>query len=135
MGRGGGSWTINISRWSREIPVLNREKQLIVRTVIKVNGVKRRSRALIDAGAEANLVRRGWLPEDDLRPARHPLTLITADGTQMEGGDKSFKGNLSLSSMLRRFPEPNELPKSGTEVESFLVEAYIADISYDMILS
>ena len=128
-------WTINISRWSREIKVLNRERQLIVRTVIEINGTRRRATALIDTGAEANLVRRGWLSDEELRPARHPLTLITADGTQMSGGDKSFKGALSLSGMLRKFPEPADLPKTGGNVESFPVEAYLADTSYDMILS
>ena len=129
------SRTINISRWSREIKVLNRERQLIVRTVVEISGTRRRARALIDTGAEANLVRRGWLSDEELRPARHPLTLITADGTQMAGGDKSFKGGLPLSAMLRKFPEPAELPKTGGDVESFPVEAYVADISYDMLLS
>ena len=93
------SRTINISRWSREVKVLNRERQLIVRTVVEINGIRRRARALIDTGAEANLVRRGWLSDEELRPAKSPLTLITADGTQMAGGDKSFKGGLSLSAM------------------------------------
>ena len=129
------SRTINISRWSREIKVLNRERQLIVRTVVVINGTRRRARALIDTGAEANLVRRGWLSDEELLPARNPLTLITADGTQMAGGDKSFKGSLSLSAMLRKFPEPASMPKTGGDVESFPVEAYAADISYDMILS
>ena len=126
---------INISRWSREIKFLNQERQPIVRTVIEVNGTKRRARALIDTGAEATLVRRGWLSDEKLQPARHPLTLITADGTQMAGGDKSFKGSLSLPAMLRKFPEPVDLPKTGTDVESFPVEADVADIWYDMILS
>ena len=112
VGRVKDSRTIYISRWSREKKVLNRERQLIVRTVVEVNGTKRRARALIDTGAEANLVRRGWLSDEELRPARHPLTLITADGTQMAGGDKSFKGGLSLSAMLRKFPEPADLPKT-----------------------
>ena len=129
------SRTINISRWSREIKVLNRERQLIVRTVVEINGTRRRARALIHTRAEANLVRRGWLSDEELRPARHSLTMIEADGTQMSGGDKSFKGGLSLSAMLRKFPEPADLPKTGGNVESFPVEAYVADISYDMILS
>ena len=64
-------------------------------------------------------MRRGWLSEEELQPARHPLTLITADGTQMAGGDKSFKGGLSLSAMVREFPEPANLPRTGTDVESF----------------
>ena len=111
MGRVKDSRTINTSRWSREIKVLNRERQLIVRTVVEINGTRRRARALIDTGAEANLVRRGWLSDEELRPARRPLMLITADGTQMSGGDKSFKGGLSLSAMLRKFPEPADLRK------------------------
>ena len=37
--------------------------------------------------------------------------------------------------MLRKFPEPADLPKTGGNVESFPVEAYVADISYDMMLS
>ena len=135
VGRVKDPWTTNISRWSREIKVLNRERQLIVRTVVEVNGTKHRARALIDAGAEANLVRQGWLSDEELHPARHPLTLITADGTQMAGGDNSFKGSLSLPAMLRKFPEPVDLPKTGTDVESFPVEADVADIWYDMILS
>ena len=37
--------------------------------------------------------------------------------------------------MLRKFPEPADLPKTGGNAESFPVEAYVADISYDMMLS
>ena len=57
-------------------------------------------------------MRRGWLSDEELRQAKNPLTLITADGTQMAGGDKSFKGGLSLSAMLREFPEPTSMPKT-----------------------
>ena len=37
--------------------------------------------------------------------------------------------------MLRKFPEPADLPKTGGNAESFPVEAYVVDISYDMMLS
>ena len=119
MGRVRDPLTINFSRWSRKIRVLNRERQLIVCTVVEVNGTKRQARALIGTGAEATLVRPGWLSDDELQQARHPLTLITADGTQTAGGDKSFKGGLSLSAMLRGFPELANLPKTGADVESW----------------
>ena len=70
--------------------------ETIVRTVIEINGTKRRARALINTGAEATLVGFEWLSDEELQPARHALTLIRADGTQMAGGKKSFEGGLSL---------------------------------------
>jgi len=39
-----------------------------------------------DTGAEFNLVRKGLLAPSEFKPSRTPLSLVTADGTKMEGG-------------------------------------------------
>ena len=43
-------------------------------------------KALIDTGAEANLVKEKLLHENTLKKSENPLRLITADGTTMPGG-------------------------------------------------
>jgi hypothetical protein len=54
--------------------------------------------ALIDTGAEVNLVRRGMLPSTYLLPAPKPLSLVTASGAKMEGGEREA----TLGLVLRR---------------------------------
>ena len=57
-------------------------------------------KSLIDSGAEANLVRRDLFPKSVLKPTPNPLTLVTANGEQMDGGRKEvtfFLANLEIS--------------------------------------
>ena len=44
--------------------------------------------ALIDTGAEANLIRAGLFKKDEMRPSASPLSLRTADGSVMSGGHR-----------------------------------------------
>lgn len=46
---------------------------------------------LVDTGAQANLVRRGVLPERLFAPAERPLSLSTACGQAMDGGQREVQ--------------------------------------------
>ena len=53
-------------------------------------------RVLVDTGAQANLVRRGVLPERLFAPAERPLSLSTACGQAMEGGQREVQLHIGL---------------------------------------
>ena len=53
--------------------------------------------ALIDTGAQANLIKKGLLHPSVFRPSQKPLALITADGTKMDGGLQEVTLNLKFS--------------------------------------
>ena len=54
--------------------------------------------ALIDTGAEANLVRKKIIPSQFMKPARRPLVLVTANGRRMNGGDREVTLRLCMNS-------------------------------------
>ncbi len=60
------------------------------------NGEEFLLETLVDTGAEANLVRRGLLSEMMTTSLRQ-LTLVTADGTRMEGGTKEVTLHLCFA--------------------------------------
>ena len=75
-----------VSQWEEEASH-DDDRQLLV--TVKTRGPDGRIRylkALVDTGAEANLVRTGLLSPSLFRRSRHPLSLVTADGKRMEGG-------------------------------------------------
>ena len=53
-------------------------------------------KALIDTGAEANLIRRGLLPSNLFGAAENPIQLVAANGQRLEGGLGQFRWILSL---------------------------------------
>ena len=84
-------------------------------------------KALIDTGAEANLIKKGLIHARFLRPARNPLVLVTANGCRMEGGTKEVVLRLCLNSTKEN---PN-----GKKVWCSKVSFYEGDIQLDAILS
>ena len=82
-------------------------------------------RALIDTGAEVNLVREGIFPQTEFSFANQRLNLTTANGQPMRGGNLSLKAKLYFSRYQgREFLEECTLP----------AEFYQADIAADAIL-
>ena len=84
-------------------------------------------RVLVDTGAEANLVRKGLVTPELLKPAKTPLTLVTADGSRMEGGSREVTLQLCFASTT-----PNEAGKPEWCTRATFHEA---DIRVDAILS
>ena len=63
----------------------------------RCNGEERTILALVDTGAQANLVRRGPFPSKCFRPALVPLDLTTVSGEVLPGGRSEIKLSLSVS--------------------------------------
>ena len=63
-----------------------RKRQLLMEVEVAVHGEKKAIKALIDTGAQANLVRGDLFPADCFRPARQPLALSTVSGEALPGG-------------------------------------------------
>ncbi len=63
------------------------QRQLLLRVRAQgPDGVQRTMSALVDTGAQVNLIRKGLFPEGIFRPAARAVRLVTADGKDMEGG-------------------------------------------------
>ena len=61
-------------------------KQLVLAvSVCPPNAEKCKLKALIDTGAQMNVIRRGLFPEETLQDARRPLLLTLADGQSFLG--------------------------------------------------
>ena len=71
--------------------------QLLMEVQARCNGEERIILALVDTGAQANLVRRGLFSSECFRPARVPLALTTVSGEVLPGGRSEIKLSLSFS--------------------------------------
>ena len=82
---------------------------------------------LIDTGAQANLVRKGLISDFFMRDAAEKLSLRTANGQCMEGGEREVELDLGFRQIARGelLPEPRRLKAIF----------YEADIRIDAILS
>ena len=49
-------------------------------------------RALIDTGAEVNIIKRGIIPQEFLQKDSNPLVLRGANETKLKGGDLCIRG-------------------------------------------
>ncbi len=83
--------------------------------------------ALVDTGAETNLIRTGLLPQGSFLPARDPLCLVTADGKRMPGGTQEVTLRLEFGA------EP--LNREGEATWSTTATFHDAGIHVDAILS
>jgi hypothetical protein len=50
-------------------------------------------RALIDTGAEVNIIKRGIIPQEYLQKDSNPLVLRGANETKLKGGDLCIRGD------------------------------------------
>ncbi len=53
-------------------------------------------RALVDTGAEVNIIRKGVIPENFLQKDSHPLTLRGANETKIKGGNLCIRGTCTM---------------------------------------
>ena len=88
------------------------------------NADSRKLKALIDTGAQINVIRRGLFPEDALQQAKRPLMLTLADGQAFWGGDKEIAAVLVLGKDV-----DNEVKPWKTKAQF-----YEGEIRADMIL-
>ena len=72
-------------------------RQLVLEVLIcPPNSENKKIKALIDTGAQINVIRRGLFPEQVLQDAKRPLMLTLADGQAFWGGDKEIVAVLVL---------------------------------------
>ena len=91
------------------------------------NGCSKRVKALVDTGAQINLVRRRLVPNHLLSWARQTVKLVAANQQLIEGGDKMV--SLQLEFRL------SGKSKGAMDFALFEGEFYEANIDVDMILS
>ena len=89
------------------------------------DGISFWARALVDTGAQVNLLGRG-LRDHLMVPSKEPLQLVTADGRRVGGGD------IGLS--LTMFFKVQNGTGSETDGWRFQWRFHDADIEHDMIL-
>ena len=79
------------------------DMQLVLKIPARLpNGVTKELKILVDTGAEANLVRKNLLPRELFYPSHNHLRLLTANGQDMQGGQREI--NLDLR-FLQRFQD------------------------------
>ena len=91
------------------------------------DGQSRQVMALLDTGAEVNLVKHGLLPNSALREATRPLRLLAANNLQLLGGDREALVDICFQG---RHVETKELFPLTTESA-----LYEAEMEEDVILS
>ena len=116
--------TFSVGKLSKSGPELQLAMLLKVRTT---QGVVKTLKALIDTGAEANLIRQGVLDFSHFENAQEPIQLVTANGQRLMGGVRTISLEIEFN--------PNENGKFLDEKMNFEATCYEADISIDLILS
>ena len=91
------------------------------------DGERRVIKALVDTGAEENLIRMGIIPSKYFQRAGKLLKFVAANGTVMSGGDRTTKLKLEF----RRQDEGGQISCSDFREGEF----YESEIRVDMILS
>ena len=61
--------------------------------VLLSKGAEKDLSVLVDTGAEAKLIKKGFLNDSLMRTAREPLSFVTASGQPLEGGQKNRKAH------------------------------------------
>jgi hypothetical protein len=89
-------------------------------------GVTRKVRALVDTGAEVNLLRRGIASPEYLTPVKRPLKLATASREPLPGGDREVR---CMATMMGR-----EIDSGEERTIEVPVDFYEAAIGVDAII-
>jgi len=74
--------------------------------VCPINGENKVVKALIDTGAQINVVKRGLFPENVMKPAKKPLMLTLADGQAFWGGDREVTARLTFGKIVNHAVRP-----------------------------
>ena len=61
-------------------------RQLLIRTTVVSREVPRTVTALVDTGAQVNLIKEGLFDEEHCLPAKSPVDLRSISGNRVEGG-------------------------------------------------
>ncbi len=115
----------------------NKDKPLSLRVWLKVVvGRKYPLRALVDTGAEVNIIRTGIIPHQSLQHDIHPLTLKGADDTCLKGGnlcvigvgelvghDKESQRNVHVQRAIHMY-------EANITVQAFLSYKWLADHNF-----
>ena len=77
-------------------PNHNNSRLIIAVLVHFADGTKKKMKALVDTGAEVNVIRRDLVDPSLLKPSPHPIRLGAANSTQLCGGFHEVEMVLSL---------------------------------------
>ena len=107
-----------------------KEKEYMLTLLLKVTSLGGRQkfiRALVDTGAQVNLIRNGLFSPNEFQRANSPLTLVAANGQVLEGGKCTID-------LCMKFYQSSEVVDVEPEVE-LDGEFFEANIGIDAILS
>ena len=113
---------------SKVMAVETPKSQLLLHMVtILPNGMRLPLKVLVDTGCEVNLVRTGLIPSKFLTPASQRVSLVTANGTLLPGGQQECD--------LELITKGQELPDGAYHFYSIPTKCHEAKINVDIILS
>ena len=106
----------------------NPQAKLVVRAILGLeDGTKRNILALVDTGAEVNLLRKGLVPQQYFRKSHQPKRFVTASREVLEGGKEEVPCNILFDGV-------DVDTRIHTEVKGPIV-FYDANIGVDALLS
>ena len=82
------------------------------------SGKQRIIKALVDTGAQVNLIQKGLLDEEEFSAAETPLNLIAANGQVLEGGKKVVKLEIKMHQKSEEELLPPEVQFDGQFFEA-----------------
>ena len=85
-------------------------------------------RAIVDTGACVNLVKQGFF-DAPMTPNEKPLTLVTANGEKLKGGDREVELDLDFKMTIR-----GQAKETNSEVFTLKGKFHEADIEDEFIL-
>ena len=88
------------------------------------NGQSAFLKAIIDTGACVNLVKQGFF-ESLMTPNKNPLTLVTANGEKLNGGDREVELDLS-------FKMKTKCQNEGNETDVFTLKGNLHEADIEM---
>ena len=116
------------------------KSQLMLHMVsILPNGMKLPLKVLVDTGCEMNLVRMGLIPSQYLTPATNKISLVTANGTILPGGQRECtldlvaKGSENSSGNFRFLEFPTVCLEAKINVDIILSFGWCVDRHIDIL--
>ena len=111
--------------------------QLMVEVQISVNGSTPKSiKALIDTGAQTNLLKANVFPDEFWTNAKKPLALTTVNGETLPGGKREIKAQMTflVDPESKKYRSDNFISQNENSTWTTDVWFYDGDISCDAIL-
>ena len=101
--------------------------QLLLNVTVRTGGVSKRLQALVDTGAQVNLIRPGAVPDSCFVEARKPLLLKTASGEELRGGQR-------VANLQIQIAAETEDGKPAPQPWASNIIVHDGDVGVDMIL-